>query len=228
MKWLFFFFISINCHAKVFTNSYLTFNLPDDWDCVLAGTEWVCSPSSKSGQREATIILGAKSAGPEDRIENFQKFLNNPKTVQLANGTTAPSKVIKVAPVQLGEQTWIEGIHLGSEIENYYTRYLATVKEHLSILMTMSAHKSVWNNYEPIFGKLKNSIKISASPQLLIRPPEKRQPPASLPNVSNEIPTMESPVVTAKHQPIWKQPFMVLSALISLIVIGLAFWLRKK
>jgi len=227
MKWLIIAFISANAHAKVFTNSYLTFNLPDDWDCVLAGTEWVCSPTSKSGQREATIILGAKSAGPEDRIENFQKFLNNPKTVQLANGATASSKVIKVAPVQLVGQTWMEGIHLGSEIENYYTRYLATVKEHLSILMTMSAHKAVWNNYEPIFGKIKNSLRISASPQILINPPVKRQQNVSQP-VPNEIPVMASPVIEPQHQPFWKQPFMIMAALISLIVIGLAFWLRKK
>lgn len=227
MKWLIIAFISASAHAKVFTNSYLTFNIPDDWDCVLAGTEWVCSPTSKSGQREATIILGAKSAGPEDRIENFQKFLNNPKTVQLANGTTAPSKVIKVAPIQLSGQTWMEGIHLGSEIENFYTRYLATVKEHLSILMTMSAHKSVWNNYEPTFGKIKNSLKISASPQILINPPVKRQQNVSQP-VPNEIPVMTSPVIAPPHHPFWKQPFMILAALISLVVIGLAFWLRKK
>lgn len=228
MKWLIIALISTSAHAKVFTNSYLTFNMPDDWDCVLAGTEWVCSPTSKSGQREATIILGAKSAGPEDRLDNFQKFLSTPKTVQLANGTTAPSKVIKVAPVQLSGQTWVEGIHLASEIEDFYTRYLATVKERLSILMTMSAHKSVWNNYEPTYGKIKSSLKITASPQLLIHPPEKRHQPMSHPNTANEIPTMSSPVEMQPHQPLWKQPFMIMAVLISLVVMGLAFWLRKK
>ncbi len=225
---LFCFLLSLNGHAKTFTNSYLTFELPNDWDCVLAGTEWVCSPTSKSGQREATLILGAKVAGPEDRLETFQKYLTTPKTLQLANGTTAPSQVIKIAPVQLNGQTWIEGIHLGSEIENFYTRYLATAKERLSILLTMSAHKSVWNNYEPIFGKMKNSLKITASPQLLAQPPE-QQPVAVAPiKVTDEIPTMEGVAIPPTHAPLWKQPFVVMAALMSFLVIGLAFWLRKK
>ena len=220
-------FFSFNCHATIFTNSYMTFEMPNDWDCVLAGSEWVCSPTSKSGQREATMILGAKAAGPEDRLDNFLKYLSNPKTMQLVNGTTAPSKVVKVQQISLNGQNWIEGIHLNSEIEDYYTRYLATAKERLSILMTMSAHKSVWNNYEPVFGKVKNSLKITATPQLLIQPPEKAPNASPITKATDDIPTLESASIPT-HQPLWKQPFMIIAAIISLSVIGMAFYLRKK
>lgn len=227
MKFVIMLLFSLNAHAKTFTNSYITFDMPNDWDCVLAGTEWVCSPTSKSGQREATIILGAKAAGPEDRLETYQKFLSNPKTMQMANGTTAPSKVIKVQQILLNGQNWIEGIHLNSEIENYYTRYLATAKERLSILMTMSAHQGVWNHYEPLFAKVKNTLKITASPQLLIQPPEKTPNASTMTKATDDIPTLDSAQIQT-HQPLWKQPFMILAVLISFIVIGLAFYLRKK
>ena len=87
--WLVFITLNLNVlspqmvEAKVFRNSYLSFELPDKWDCYLENTAWVCryaisknclGPNSstptceeqRKKAREAIIILAAKEVGPKD------------------------------------------------------------------------------------------------------------------------------------------------------------------
>ena len=56
----------------------------------------------------------------------------------------------------------MDGIHLGSEVETYYTRYAATVKDSLGILVTFSAHKDHYSKYSNDFVKAIQSLKVIA------------------------------------------------------------------
>ena len=67
----------------------------------------------------------------------------------------------------LGGQNWVQSQHLGSEIQDYYTLYLATVKDRLAILISFSADKAHYAKYNPIFDKAIRTFKIVANQQLL-------------------------------------------------------------
>lgn len=164
------FWVSQICSAKTFHNSYLQFEMPDNWTCVLAHTEWICNPTGKAESREAVLILAAKVSGPEDNFEEFKKNLSTPRNIQSRSGLPIQSKVVQVKTTQVQGQKWLEALHYQSEIETFYTRYLVTAKERLSILLSLSCQKAVFTKYSAVFNQLLPSLKITAPPELLKQP----------------------------------------------------------
>ena len=63
-------------NAAEFSNSYLSFLLPNGWTCKLEGTEFVCDPPRAEGERATSImILTAKQAGTEDTLSKYLQHL---------------------------------------------------------------------------------------------------------------------------------------------------------
>ncbi len=54
-------------------------------------------------------------------------------------------------------------MHLGSEIPHYYTRYLATVKGKIAVLVTFSAHKLHYTKYSSEFFRAIKSLRVIAT-----------------------------------------------------------------
>ncbi len=160
-------FTAISVHAKTFQNSYVSFDLPDNWNCLQEGVAWTCTPTAAVESKEAVIVLAAKIAGPEDNINNFLAYLKQPKKITTRVGTPMPSQVMYAQPRKLAATDWVQAQHLGSEIQEYYTLYLATVKEQLAILISFSAERNRYQVYNPIFDKAIKSLKITANQQLL-------------------------------------------------------------
>ncbi len=162
---------SFSANAKVFRNAYISFEMPDTWKCILEQTEWVCRSDPDKFQKEAKeaiIILTAKEVGPTDSIPQYEQHLNSPITMIGRNGSTAPSKIqYKAKKVQINDQVWIEGLHLGSEVNNYFTRYLATIKEKIAVLVTFSAHTQFYAKYSNDFYKTMMSMRVIAAKNLL-------------------------------------------------------------
>lgn len=159
--------------AKTFQNSYVSFEVPDNWTCLQEGVAWTCTPSAPLDSKEAVIVLAAKVAGPEDNLTNFLNYLKQPKKITTKVGTPMPSQVMYAQPRQLAGNQWVQAQHLGSEIQEYYTLYLATVKEQLAILVSFSAERNRYQKYNPIFDKAMKTLKIVANQQLLF--PKNRQ-----------------------------------------------------
>ena len=157
--------------AKVFRNAYVAFELPDTWNCVLEHTEWVCRSSSDKESKEAIIILTAKEVGPTDTFEGYMSHLNTAQQVAYKGAGTGMSRII-YAPkkVQINDQPWIDGLHLASEVPNYYTRYLATIKDKIAVLVTFSAHKDHYTKYSQDFFKAVMSLRVIATKNLLNNP----------------------------------------------------------
>lgn len=154
-------FVSGPAHAKLFKNVYVSFELPNDWDCTLEGTEWVCRNNrNPQAAREAIIILTAKEAGPTDNLNAYFAYLREPRTLVGANGTPSRSQVLQVKTRTISNQPWVDSMHLGSEIPNYYSRYLATTKDSLGILVTLSAHRLHYKKYANDFFKAIESLKV--------------------------------------------------------------------
>lgn len=156
--------------AKIFKNSYVSFELPDRWDCNLEGTEWICQSSAKPDATQAIIVLTAKEVGPSDSLQLYQGYLNKPKASVSKTGAPFTSEVKNVSQRKIADQDWIDGLHLGSEVPSFYTRYLATTKRTIAILVTFSAHKIHFTKYSPDFLKAINSLRVTATADLLNNP----------------------------------------------------------
>jgi hypothetical protein len=154
-------------NAKTFKNSYVSFEVPDNWSCLQEGVAWTCTPQNAVEAKEAVIVLAAKVAGPEDNLTNFLNFLKQPKKITTKVGTPMPSTVMAAQEQVLGGQRWIRAQHLGSEVQEYYTLYLATVKDSLAILVSFSSEKGRYTVYNPIFDKAIKTIRIVANDKLL-------------------------------------------------------------
>lgn len=177
-----------SAEAKIFKNSYMSFEIPDSWNCIQEGTEWLCSPLDKAQSRNAMIILSAKEAGPEDSFASYQTYLAQPRLLRNSSNVPQPSKVVHTKIRNINDQKWVEGLHLSSEIEGFYTLYLATVKQGLAVLVSLSAEKIAANNFNADFSKAVTSIRLTTSNELLSALKERKerlkQDPVGIPALS--------------------------------------------
>lgn len=153
--------------AKTFRNAYVSFELTDRWDCTLEQTEWVCRAGGISDNREAIIILTAKEVGPSDTVAAYEAHLKTPRTIFSRTGQPIQSQILKVEQRNINQHPWVDGMHQGSEIPNYYTRYLATTKDRIAVLVTFSAHKSHYSKYSSDFYRAIESLRVIATKSLM-------------------------------------------------------------
>lgn len=153
---------SLSAEAKLFSNSYVSFELPPRWECESEATEWICRSSNKNDSRTAIIILTAKEVGPTDSLQSYMNHLKQPKSVPSSTGKPVASQIKGVKIRKINNHDWVDGLHLGSEIPTYYTRYLATTKQSIAVLVTFSAHKTVYTKFSSDFFKAILSLRVNA------------------------------------------------------------------
>lgn len=157
--------------AKLWRNAYVSFELPDTWNCTLEQTEWVCRSDDPKESREAIIILTAKEVGPMDSFEAYIQHLNTPQQISYRNMGTSTSRLIYQSKrISVNEHQWIDGLHLGSEVPSYFTRYLATIKDRIAVLVTFSAHRDHYAKYSSSFFKAVQSLRVIATKNLFASP----------------------------------------------------------
>lgn len=154
---------SLAAHAKLFSNSYVSFELPPNWDCKREGTEWLCVSSFSAKSKEAIIILTAKEVGPTDSLASYMAHLKEPRSLPSKSGPPTSSKVVSVVQRNISNHPWVDGLHMGSEVSTYYTRYLGTVKDRIAILVTFSAHRSHYTQYSNDFIRAIESLRVTAT-----------------------------------------------------------------
>lgn len=159
--------VCTSANAVRFRNAYVSFELPPNWNCKLEGSEWVCENQFSQKTKEAIIILTAKEVGPTDTLAAYMAHLQSPRPVPGKGGANAKSQIIHVQERSVGGQLWIDGMHLGSEVGPYFTRYLATIKDKIAILVTFSAHKEHYTKYSGDFIKAVESLRVVASKDTL-------------------------------------------------------------
>jgi len=152
--------LSFPSHAAKFANQFVEFELPSSWVCLLEGTEWVCQNQQDPVKRkEAIIILAAKIQGDQDTLDQYLGYLKNPKTYSNSQGKQITSQVKYAQNKSISEQPWVDSLHIDSEISGFYTRYLATVKDGIGILVTYSVNKDKYQEYSAMFEELVKSLK---------------------------------------------------------------------
>ncbi len=173
--------------AKIFRNAYVSFKLPARWSCRLENTAWICRyaidrrcigkskraaskacGSQKKKTREAIIILAAKEVGPKDNLKAYYNHLMKTRPIVTRSGKRSTSKLIHSKVIKIQRHKWVDGMHQGSEIPHYYTRYLATVKGKVAVLVTFSAHKLFYTKYSSEFFRAIKSLRVIATKSSMV------------------------------------------------------------
>lgn len=151
---------SATLFAKSFSTQYCEFQLPPGWSCVLEGTEWVCQNSNKERKKEAIIILAAKVRGASDSLSLYQAYLKKAKTFSLPGGRTQVSEPKYTKLNTINGHSWVDSLHMASEVPGFYTRYMATTKEDLGVAVTFSVSKDHYESYQDLFERVIQTLKV--------------------------------------------------------------------
>ena len=152
--------LTFSVQAKRFFGEYTEFELPPNWDCRLEGAEWVCQSLNKDRQKEAIIILAAKVRGKEDSLEQYRSYLKKTKTFSLPGGNTQVSEAKYSKLATVNGHRWVDALHLASEVPGFYTRYLATVKSDIGVVVTFSVSKEHYLNYQGVFDNIVKTLRV--------------------------------------------------------------------
>ena len=147
-------------HAAKFANQFAEFELPPQWQCNLEGAEWVCQSTSEDKKRDAVIVLAAKLKGDQDSLDQYLSYLKATKNFTSASGKQVKSEPKYAKSINLNNQAWVDALHLESEIPGFYTRYLATVKQDIGILVTYSINKNKYQDYLNDFDNMVKTLKV--------------------------------------------------------------------
>jgi hypothetical protein len=137
-------------------------DLADGWTCQVGGIAWTCVPAI--GDKSAVAIMAMKYRAPEDNPEAFTEYLRTPKPMTMQDGSTQLSKVEYVKVSRIGDHDWVDALHLGSEIIDYYTRYLTAVTADKAIIVSFSADKDDFERYNSEFERMLASLRIYQRP----------------------------------------------------------------
>jgi hypothetical protein len=138
--------MSVRQPGDPFRAGSFEFDLAPGWWCEREKTEYVCNPSGRPPY-SAIAIVAIKDRNESDNLKTYEDHLSQPRLVGDGASNKKMSVVSFVKRVKLGHAEWVEALHLGSEVLNYDTYYLATNTSHLGILVTMSVHR----DYETIY-----------------------------------------------------------------------------
>jgi hypothetical protein len=148
--------------ARQFANSYVSFDLPDDWTCGLEGTEWVCTPPPVTNGKYAMIaILTAKCVGLEDSPQLYKQHLIDAGKADGVAVVQAPRDTM------IGSVLWIDASLRNSEVKGYTTRYLARTEGNIGVLITFSAHHSVGDKANSTSDLMASSVLVNTQTAFL-------------------------------------------------------------
>ena len=158
--------VLISSPAQAFQSDYVSFKLPETWECKQFGTSYVCHDKLQQNKVEALITVTAKIAGAFDTHENYLQYLQTEKVWKNKSGETITSKPLSTAKyIYPGKYMWVDSIHKNSEVKSYISRYAGTVccedsSSKLGILLVLSAHEEHWKKYASLFLEAINSVKV--------------------------------------------------------------------
>lgn len=156
---------SISAKSDLFSNSYIGFELPSQWSCNSEGAEWICQSMNQERKKDAVIVLTAHKKSEVDSLEHYFAFLKNSKHWVNTLGKSIQSDVKYTKITQIQGHPWVDSLHANSEVEGFFTRYLATVRQDVGILVTYSVDKNRYLQYLKDFEVLIDTLRFGTSHQ---------------------------------------------------------------
>ncbi len=205
--------------AKTFSCQYAEFEIPADMECYLSGADWVCENIKKP--QEIVIIVTAKESDPKiDDVSFYQAYLKNPKP-GLKNSSV---RYVKTTLIQ--NHPWVDSLHLGSEVKEYYTRYLVTTKDNLAIAIAFTVKQELYSFYESFIAGTIHSIKVF----------KKKDPVGKMILTSPAIQEMSSeddvfktvPVAETKKQSTKNSSMMTILGVLVILFLGFRIYKKRQ
>ncbi len=98
--------------------------------------------------------------GDQDSLDQYLTYLQAPKSFNSVQGKPVKSDAKYAKTINLNSQPWVDALHLESEIPGFYTRYLATIKQDIGVLVTYSINKAKYQQYLGDFDNMVKTLKV--------------------------------------------------------------------
>jgi hypothetical protein len=153
--------------AKTFKTQFIRFELPPNWSCNQEeGTDWVCQPDNLAEKSEAIVVVVTKERDDiDDNLEKYKQVLGTARDMRDLTGAAYKSEVTYVREKSLRGQVWADSLHFGSEMPEFYTRYVASTKEKIAGLITYSIAKSANAKYADMLDKMIDTLEMTYDPK---------------------------------------------------------------
>lgn len=218
--------------AAKFANQFIEFEMPPRWQCNLEGAEWVCQSTEEAKKREAIIVLAAKLRGDQDNLDQYLGYLKTPKNWTNIQGKPMHSTPKYAKMVQINGNGWADSLHLDSELQSFYTRYLATTKADIAVLVTFSVNQKKYQEHLQDVENMVKTLKVfrkagginsSAGSSLFdqVKVPDSLSP-------NSVFPAAPAPAEQQKEQPKKEDDSVLLPLLLGGVVIGYLIWRRRQ
>ncbi len=222
-----------------FSTAYVSFDPPEGWRWELAQGVWVGQSTVEADRKEAVVLSIATLAADWDSVENYEKYLKEPKTIQDEDGKTITSKMSYTKQRNINGNPWVDSLQLNSELPGFYARYLATTYTvngtRLAVLLTYIVSEEKYTQFAPLFEKMVSSLKPNAEFDLNVSTKQGDGPlPGSdrLGQVKNDILKgmikIKKPEPKAEEPPLAEDSDSTLMWVMVAVLGGGAFWWIKK
>lgn len=146
-------------NAFALETAYVSFDHPDGWRCELSQGVWICQNTAEPERRESVVLSIATMATEWDTLDNYVKYLSEPRTLKEENGKTIRSKVTYARKRNIGGVMWVDSLQHNSELPGFWSRYVATVQNKLAILITYIVSDDNYTKMAPQFERMISSLK---------------------------------------------------------------------
>ncbi|WP_416896913.1 MAG: hypothetical protein ACMVY4_15505 [Minwuia sp.] len=160
--------VLLPAEPNYYRTPHFELSVPHGWACWQEGGEFVCLEEGKIPASEI-IVFASKARNEDDDLDDYESHLKTPRIFE-EDGETRRSEVVHVHRRTIDGRSWVDAMHLGSEVPGYYTRYLATVTAQTGLVITVSARKSgmedVADELEQMIGNIhvyQNALPISGA-----------------------------------------------------------------
>ena len=150
-------FLSLNSFGL--TTQYVSFEHPEGWRCELSQGVFICQSQTDPDRKESIVMSIATIATEWDSLDNYENYLNTPKTIQDEEGNSLTSKVTVTRRRNINGTVWIDSLQYNSELPGFWSRYLATVQNKLAILITYIVSDEQYSKMAPQFERMIASLK---------------------------------------------------------------------
>ena len=154
---------SIVLAEQEYKTSYLKFSSDILLNCVPTklGTT-ICVATTPEHKENILVTFGSKLPGAKDNIKDYKTHLKKEQTNRTPAGKEFKSKISFLKETKIEDTNWIDALHKGGELENYYTRYLATVHSGVAVVFAVTIVEEKYKNYSLWLKKLVNSLRVLA------------------------------------------------------------------
>lgn len=154
---------SFTTQAMPVETDSLIFEVPNHWECNHKHIHIRCKP--KGNKQKIVAVITSYPSKKNENIATLEAILSKPKSLPSVDGTTKLSKVYYTKELKVNKVTWLNSLHFGSEVPNYFTQYIATIDTSFMHLINISVQRDAYKTYLNDISTILYSLKLKYNPE---------------------------------------------------------------